>query len=145
LAMSPLLRINGAGIVDLMKNALDYGIDVSIVGSATGQGGQDLAELKGLTIPVKLKGSLNDPKISVDLASMLKGQAEEELKAKINEKLEEEIGGDLGDLLGGVLGTKKEAAPEDVPAENQAKEAEPEKAPEKQLEDALKNKLKDFF
>jgi AsmA protein len=146
LAMSPLLRINGAGIIDLVKNALDYGIDVSIVGSSAGQGGEDLADLKGLTIPVKLKGSLDDPKISVDLASMLKGQAEEELKTKINEKLEDEIGGDLGDLLGGVLGTtKEEEAAKDVPAENKTKEAEPEKAPEKQLEDALKNKLKDFF
>jgi len=144
LAKSPLLRINGAGLIDLGKNALDYGIDVSIVGSASGQGGEDLAELKGLTIPVKLKGSLDDPKISVDLASMLKGQAEEELKAKINEKLEEEIGGDLGGLLGGVLGSDKAETITESPAEN-TEATETEKAPEKQLEDALKNKLKDFF
>ena len=157
LAMSPLLRINGAGLVDIAGDALNYGVDVSIVGTSKGQGGKELADLKGLTIPVKLKGSLSDPKISVDLASMLKDQAEEELKAKVSEKLEDKLGGDLGGLVGGLLGTdKQESTSEPEPtSDNEAAPTEPEtapepaKSPEKQLEDAIKDKLneklKGFF
>lgn len=150
LAMSPLLRINGAGIVNLAKNAMDYGVDVSIVGTSSGQGGKELADLKGLTIPVKLKGSLDDPSISVDLASILKQQATDEFQDKATEKLTEELGDDVGGLVGGLLGIKKDEASEEptnadtAPAE-EPKEAVEEKSPEKQLEDAVKDKLKKFF
>lgn len=150
LAMSPLLRINGAGIVDLAKNAMDYGVDVSIVGTSSGQGGKELADLKGLTIPVKLKGSLDDPSISVDLASILKQQATDEFQDKATEKLTDELGDDVGGLVGGLLGIKKDEASEEpinadtAPAE-EPKEAVEEKSPEKQLEDAVKDKLKKFF
>ncbi|OUR64388.1 membrane assembly protein AsmA [Methylophaga sp. 42_25_T18] len=151
LAMSPLLRITGAGLIDLANDAMNYGVDVSIVGTSKGQGGKELADLKGLTIPVKLKGSLSDPKISVDLASMLKDQAKEELKAKVTEKLEDKLGGDLGGLVGGLLGTDKqetasetEVQPDNETATTEQETApEPAKSPEKQLEDAVKDKLKD--
>lgn len=147
---SPLLRISGAGQASLPKETIDYSLKVAIVGSISGQGGAELADLKGLTIPVKIGGTFSEPKPTVDLASMVQDKAKEELKAKAEEKIKEKLGGDLGGLLGGALGTK--STEEAEPTESNAKEATAEesapaeeKAPEKQLEDAVKDKLKNFF
>ena len=152
LAMSPLLRINGAGSVDLPKNSMDYTVNVSIVSSSTGQGGEDLTDLKGLTIPVKLRGALDKPSISVDLASIFKDQASKELKTKASETITDKLGDDVGGLVGGLLGIDQEETTSEAPVEEaastQQQAAEPAKSPEKQLEDdidELKDKFKDFF
>jgi AsmA protein len=143
---SPLLRLSGAGQADLPQELIDYALKVAIVGTLSGQGGEELADLKGLTIPVKITGPFNAPKPTVDLASLLKDKAKQELKTKAQEKVKEKLGGELGGLLGGALGaqttqetTEKEAAPESEPAPAAAP------TPEKQIEDALKDKLKGFF
>ncbi|MCX4188566.1 AsmA family protein [Methylophaga sp. OBS4] len=146
---SPLLRINGAGQASLPDETINYNLKVAVVGTVAGQGGKELAELKGVTIPVKISGTFSEPKPSVDLASMVKDQAKEELKAKAEEKLKDKLGDGLGGLLGGALGTQPsqdasaadntESAPEEEPS------GEEEKTPEKQLEDAVKDKLKGFF
>jgi len=147
---APLLRLNGAGTIDLPKEAIDYGLKVVLVGTSKGQGSKDLSDLNGLTIPVKITGSFDNPKPSVDLASLFKEKAKEELKAKAADKLKEQLGGDLGGLLGGALGTTA-SEPAAAPAESTASEpvAEPEPAPAKSIEDqakdALKDKLKGFF
>ncbi|MFW5451462.1 MAG: AsmA family protein [Methylophagaceae bacterium] len=148
---SPLLRITGAGLIDIPKEGIDYGLKVAIVGSTAGQGGAELAELKGLTIPVKITGTFNDPKPSVDLASMFKQQATDKAKAAVADKLKDQLGGDLGGLLGGVLGTDSDestTAPADSTTESEPTsqtDPEPAKAPEEQVKDALKDKLKGFF
>lgn len=150
LAMSPLLRINGAGKVDLPKEGIDYGLKVSIVGTTKGQDAADLAELKGLTIPVNITGTFDQPKPTVDIANLLKEQATEEMKAKVSDQLEDKLGGELGGLLGGVLGTKdSETAPEE-PATQSAEtvpsqEAKPAQEEAESPEDQLKNKFKSLF
>jgi AsmA protein len=149
LVKSPLLRIDGAGKINLPKEGINYGLKVSIVESANGQGGKDLTDLKGLTIPVKITGSFDNPKPTVDLASLFKNKAKEEVKAKIADKLKGKLGDDLGGLLGGVLGTDKPkpVTPEttDGKATEEAKPEEPAKSVEDQAKDALKDKLKGFF
>jgi len=156
LLMSPLLRINGSGKVDLPQEGIDYSLKVSIVGTSKGQDGAELAELKGLTIPVIITGTFSNPKPSVDLASLFKAKAEQEIKDKLSEKLQDEVGGDLGGLLGGLLGTSTETVDEDaaIPAgeEATAEEVSPESTPaeptkslEEQAKDALEDKLKSFF
>jgi AsmA protein len=140
LAMSPLLRINGAGKIDLPKEGIDYGLKVSIVETSKGQGGKTLDDLKGLTIPVKITGTFSKPKPSVDLANMLKDKAKEEVKAKVTEKLKDKLGDDLGGLLGGSLDSKSKDAKKD-PAKDSSTEPTEEKTPEQQLKD----KLKGFF
>lgn len=147
---SPLLRISGAGQASLPKETIDYSLKVAIVGSISGQGGKELSDLKGVTIPVKITGTFNNPKPTVDLASIVKDKAKQELKTKAEEKLKEKLGSDVGGLLGGALGSKSstdaseadssattDESTEEAPAE--------EKTPEKQLEDSVKEKLKGFF
>jgi AsmA protein len=146
--MSPLLRVKGAGTADLAKELIDYTLGVSIVETSKGQQGKELADLKGLTIPVKISGTFNDPKPTVDLATLFKDNAEAKvkekldaekarLKDKVSEKLNDKLGSELGGLLGGVLGNKK--------ADPEAEPSAEETPPAKSLEDELKGKLKGFF
>ena len=150
LVMSPLLRINGAGTINLPQEGIDYALKVSIVDTSKGQNGADLAELKGLTIPVKIAGSFSAPKPSVDLVSLFKEKAEQEVKDKLSEKLQDEVGGDLGGLLEGLLGKNPEPTKKQTitPTEEVVPKAVPEKPTqslEDQAKDALKDKLKSFF
>lgn len=150
LVKSPLLRIDGAGTVDLPKEKINYALKVAIVGSLSGQDGKDLADLKGLTIPVKITGTFNEPKPTVDLASIFKEKATQEIKSKVADKLKDKVGGDLGGLLGGVLGTPTtETAPQPTKTEptqqQEPVQEEPAKSPEDQAKDALKDKLKNLF
>lgn len=146
---SPLLRISGAGQASLPKETIDYSLKVAIVGSISGQGGKELSDLKGVTIPVKITGTFNNPKPTVDLASIVKDKAKQELKTKAEEKLKEKLGSDVGGLLGGALGSKSstDSSEADSSVTDESTEEAPaeEKTPEKQLEDSVKEKLKGFF
>jgi AsmA protein len=91
---SPLLRISGAGNVDIGANAIDYLAKASVVASSSGQGGKDVADLNGITVPVKISGPLDAPQIVPDLraaaSSVVKQQAgkvEDKLKDQLKDKL----------------------------------------------------------
>ena len=57
---SPLLRLGGAGQVDLPGEAVDYTLDTLITGTAEGQGGADLASLKGVELNVPIRGTFEE-------------------------------------------------------------------------------------
>ena len=84
-AQAPFMRVNGSGKVNLPKESLDYLVKTKIVASDKGQGGEDLKDLNGLTIPVKLKGALTDPSISLDLESLVSQKAQAEIEKKKEE------------------------------------------------------------
>ena len=86
LAQAPFMRINGSGTVNLVTEKLDYLVKTKIVATDKGQGGADLKELNGLTIPVKLKGDWHAPAVSLDLGSLIEQKAKEEIKQKIEDK-----------------------------------------------------------
>lgn len=97
-ALAPYMRINGSGTVNLPKETLNYLVKTKIVGSDKGQGGKELQELNGLTIPVKLTGAMTSPKVSLDLNSLLEQKATQEIEKKkeevvkgVEEKLKESI------------------------------------------------------
>lgn len=84
-AQAPFMRVNGSGKVNLPKETLDYLVKTKIVASDKGQGGEDLKDLNGLTIPVKLKGALTDPSISLDLESLVAQKTQAEIEKKKEE------------------------------------------------------------
>ncbi|MGE4502340.1 MAG: AsmA family protein [Thiomicrospira sp.] len=93
-AQAPFMRIEGNGQVNLPQDSLDFLVRTSIVATAKGQGGDDLTDLNGLTIPVKLTGALNSPKVSLDLASLMEEKAKQEIQKQIDEqkaKLQQEV------------------------------------------------------
>ena len=93
-AKAPLLRLSGAGDVNIGANAIDYLAKVSFVASSTGQGGKDLGDLAGKTLPVKIDGPLDAPQFHPDLNALLRdvvkeqaGKAEDKLKERAKERI----------------------------------------------------------
>ena len=81
---SPLLRISGQGSIELAAQQVDYVANVLVADTAEGQGGEEMAALAGLSLPVPIKGTLND--LSVDftgtLIKALQSDFENQLKAR---------------------------------------------------------------
>lgn len=75
-ATSPLLRLTGAGTVNLGQRQIDTVLRPRVVASLTGQGGSAGSDPSGLEVPVKIKGPWERPKIEPDLAGVLKNNAE---------------------------------------------------------------------
>ncbi|OIN14040.1 AsmA family protein [Oceanisphaera psychrotolerans] len=107
---SPLLRIDGEGETSLLDESLDVLLNTAIVGSLKGQDGEELSELRNIILPVRIGGSYQQPKYSLDLQQVfdlyLRDKADKEaerVKRKLNEKLGEKLGDKLGDKLPGLL------------------------------------------
>ena len=88
-AKAPLLRLSGAGDINIGANAIDYLAKVSVVASSTGQGGKDTVDLDGKTLPVKVDGPLDAPQFHPDFNALVRsvvkeqaGKAEDRLKER---------------------------------------------------------------
>lgn len=84
---SPLLRLGGAGRIDIGASTLDYTARVSVVGTLTGQDGRALTELRGVTVPVRLSGPFDQMSYAIDWG----GVAKEALKSKLTEQLQQRL------------------------------------------------------
>ncbi|MFK8067711.1 MAG: AsmA family protein [Gammaproteobacteria bacterium] len=170
LMKSPFLRITGAGTANLVNEAVDYGVTAAVVGSGKGQGGEDLSELSGIDIPVRVSGTFSNLKYSPDFAGVLQAKVDQELdkqkekaKAKVEGKLNSLLGIEAKDAVDGeassdkvdlkeaalnkLLGKDKEAASSATAADSAPDAAAPapkeeKKKPEEVVKDKLKNMLK---
>ncbi|MGH8461196.1 MAG: AsmA family protein [Stenotrophobium sp.] len=105
-AKSPIFRLTGAGQVDLAKETIDYLAKPTIVESSTGQGGKNLSDLRGVTIPIQLSGNLFAPQYKLQLNDVLKQKAVSEIQKQLDahkDELNKKLGGQLGDQLGNAL------------------------------------------
>jgi AsmA protein len=100
---SPLLRLSGAGQVDLANSTLDYLAKPTLVNTATGQGGKELVNLQGIIIPVRVYGSFSAPRYQLDIAEALKQQAVQ----KLTDKLGKGKNGDLVNTLQNLFNKKQ--------------------------------------
>lgn len=103
-AMMPFIRVNGAGQVDLVQNTLDYQVKATIVNSDKGQGGQELKELNGVTLPIKLTGPLAKPSVVLDLETLVAEKAKAELdkqKKKVVKDVKKQAQDKVKDALKG--------------------------------------------
>jgi len=89
-AASPFLRLGGAGNVDIGNNTIDYLAKATLAATSKGQGGRDVGNVAGITIPVKLSGVLDSPNWNVDYSALLAG-----------------AGGTIGRAAGGLTDTVK--------------------------------------
>ena len=88
-AKSPLLRLGGAGKIDIGAGRMDYVARVSVVGTLKGQDGRTIDQLRGATIPVRVAGPFEKLSYGIDYS----GAAQEALKSKLNEQLQRQLGG----------------------------------------------------
>jgi AsmA protein len=89
---SPLFRLTGKGDIDIGNSSIDYVTRASVVATTQGQGGADLAQLSGLTVPVRLHGPFDAMAYDVDYS----GAATEFAKSKAGEKIKDKLSERLG-------------------------------------------------
>jgi AsmA protein len=98
---SPLLRVGGEGNINIGSDSVDYLIKASVVGTSKGQGGRDLADLQGLTVPVRVSGPLDAPSYKLDFAALATDAAKQKLEATVREQIDKRLGGGAKDDKGG--------------------------------------------
>ncbi len=151
---APLFRVGGEGTIDVEKQVLDYLVEVKIVASTDGQGGEAMEKLAGIPIPIRFTGSLTEPNYSIDFKRMYKALLARRVDEKKGELLREKLGVEGGedlstkDVLKGFLGRKldkSDGKPEERPLTERGSESPEalEKAKKDQQKDELKNKLLD--
>jgi len=96
---APLVRVGGAGDIDIGNAQLDYTARASVVATAKGQGGAELDHLEGLTIPVKLTGSFDAPKYEIDYRSVASAAAKAEARKAVEEKVKPKLEKKLRELF----------------------------------------------
>ena len=89
---SPLLRIGGVGDIDIGRSTISYVVKASVVATSKGQGGKELDELAGLTVPVKLSGSFDALKYEVDYRAVAGDLAKTRVGDKVRDRLKGLIG-----------------------------------------------------
>ena len=107
---SPFLRIGGAGRFDIGGGRIDYTARATVTDAATGQGGADLAALRGVTVPVRLTGPLD----AIDWKIEWSGVAAAAVQKRLEEKILEKLGGRLGGAPGATGAASAPARPEDL-------------------------------
>jgi AsmA protein len=90
---SPLFRIGGKGDIDIGNSKLDYTTKATVVASTKGQGGADVTQLSGLTVPVRLSGPFDALKYDVDYGAAASNLAKSKAGEKIKDALKERLGG----------------------------------------------------
>jgi AsmA protein len=102
---SPLLRLTGAGSVNLPARTLDMTLRPKVVASTAGQGGG--INLAGLEVPVRVTGSFDKPSIAPDVGGVLKNPTQIIDAAKQMDR--KEVEGTVKGLLSGDPGAKQKA------------------------------------
>lgn len=100
---SPLLRLGGEGDIDIGNEKLDYLVKATVVATAAGQGGRELSDLSGVTVPVRLSGTFAAPQYKIDFAGIAAGAAKavvekktEEIKSRVEEQVKDRLKGLFG-------------------------------------------------
>jgi len=90
---SPLLRVGGEGDINIGEDSLNYLVKASVVGTTKGQGGRELDDLKGITVPVKVTGPMAAPSYALDFASMVTDVAKQKVEERLQSELSKRLGG----------------------------------------------------
>jgi AsmA protein len=111
---SPLLRLSGAGDINIGTDSIDYTLKATIVATSTGQGGKDVSDVHGLTAPVHVTGTFDDLKYRVDVGALAADAAKSAVARELERRLgggqqgsgggKQGSGGSIGDTLRGILG-----------------------------------------
>jgi len=86
---SPLLRVGGEGEINIGADTMNYLVKASIVGTYRGQGGREVEELRGVTVPVRVSGPLAAPSYKLDFGKV----ATDSAKQRVTDELQKRLGG----------------------------------------------------
>lgn len=111
----PFLRVSGDATVNLPKGTLASKLSALVFEKPVFDDGTNLEELVNARIPFSVSGPVADPKVRVDVGSMVKGALKENLRETLKDKLRDRFG----------LGKPAEEAPPPADGEQAAPAAEP--------------------
>ncbi|MEQ1882692.1 MAG: AsmA family protein, partial [Burkholderiales bacterium] len=143
LAISPVLRLNGEGDINLPDSSLDYLVKASTSGSR--------AQSKGLTLPVRAYGPFVALKYKLDFGPAMADSAREKIeeqKEAVKEKIEEQKAAarekveEKKEIVKEKMDAKKDALKEKLDAKLLGNSEQPAAAPAPTPADKLKEKLK---
>jgi AsmA protein len=86
-AKSPYLRVAGSGAIDIGRSRIDYTLRTTVTDTAQGQGGAELAALRGLTVPVHLAGPLDAVDWRIEWSAVAAGALQRRLEDRLRERL----------------------------------------------------------
>ncbi|MFU8820163.1 MAG: AsmA family protein [Gammaproteobacteria bacterium] len=93
----PFLALAGRGEIDLAAAELDYRLNATVIREAVDEATGAASELAGMSVPLRLRGSLDSPSVSVDVSGLLRDRAEREALRRLG--LEAEEGTDAEEQL----------------------------------------------
>lgn len=86
---SPLLRLSGAGDINIATDSIDYLAKATLAKTLEGQGGADI--VGGVTVPVRVSGPFVDLKYSLDFGSMVSDETRHKVagaKAAVKQQID---------------------------------------------------------
>jgi len=144
----PFIRLTGNGVLDLVEQSMDYQFQAGVFEEPKFADGEDLAELKNVTIPLTLKGSMDAPTVGVDLAKLATNAATKKLQDRLLKKLgleEPETPSDGAGTATADGATADTTAAGGATTDAAKAEPEPEQSDKDAARDALKKGLRDLF
>ncbi len=100
---SPLLRVSGEGNIDIGNDRIDYLVKPTVVATSKGQGGHELADLSGVTVPVRIQGPRSGPSYTIDYSGLAMEYGKGVLD-RVKEDAKGQGGKKIGDKLKGFFG-----------------------------------------
>jgi len=124
--LSPLLRMAGLGQVNLAGQSIDYRLRPRLVASIEGQGGS--RDLRGVEVPVRIRGGFNDISVGVDTEAvgqaLLRGALSNAIGGNSNARPEDVVRDSLLNAIG--LGNSGEDDAEDgEDSESESRQQDP--------------------
>jgi AsmA protein len=84
------LKVTGQGAVDLPRSSLDYRLVANVLKiPREGADPTQMQDMVDAQIPVKVSGSLSDPKVRPDLQNYLKGEVKKKVEEQLKDKLKD--------------------------------------------------------
>jgi AsmA protein len=79
----PFLGLTGKGEINLAEAALDYRMNATVIRQAIDEATGEVSELAGVSIPLRLSGTLDSPSVSVDVSDLLRERATREAMRRL--------------------------------------------------------------
>lgn len=97
---SPLLRLTGAGDINIGNDSMNYLARATLAKTLEGQGGRD--NVGGITVPVRVAGPFADLKYTLDFGAMVGNVARQKVEAK-KEEVKTRVQDELKNSLKGLF------------------------------------------
>ncbi len=83
-AGTPFLSLTGKGKMSLVDSTLDYKLAATVLSTATDPETGEVSDIAGRSIPIRVTGTLDNPKVLPDMEAIVKSEAEDLIKDQLN-------------------------------------------------------------